>query len=808
MNKNVDEDFPLKDILEDVPNEGTQTLFSPKTSFSADDNELDEQGFDNAIPAVLLSPCSRRTSVSEQGLKRACSGELLVPPSPFIVPKNIPLTDLEEDRKQTWCIFPRDLSLSLPLTSANSSTDIRCDSGYSGEFLSSPTRGDVEEQPCEGDGYLFANHAGCRMAPLRASIASLGVQSPHEVNDRKIEELPLAASAPNLHQDRTAGCRRPSAQLCCILRTNYTTLSTPASSECSSPFSNQSSEDNSDEKGELIFPNVEFNCSIGDESDLPLLTATDAPTPKTSSTVVKDPMTFFSPKEKNRCKQLSTPNLSLGEKCVSQSLNWKRSKKSLVFVNDSLADKNVSSRLNTVDARSNMSSSAFLHPDSARCSFEESAAPSLHASCSNLSAYQKRRAFSRSRRPKLEHQSLSLQSSASSAVEESSNKSDTSSVIRSFLSLISPSRLLAKLSSSKHSVRSTDSRASRQKRQHIDCPEDTKIVTLNVSGRCFKINEYFLSIYPSTLLGSKAILYYYDRVRNEFFFDRDPDCFRYIWNFYHSGELHCPREECLQSFLDEVAFFGLDVSMLCNCCWQETFEPAYEKLTKRKAEQEAADKEATEATHLLRPDAAFREKVWITLQEPSFSLIAKLFYLLSVFVIAISVVANTAETIACEGTIRICKEENEETYFNIDTACVAFFTFEYVARLMVCPRRLRFFISVMSIVDVLAILPYYINLLLEYLSVGASSGMEAFVVLRVLRTLRVFKLLRHSKRLKKLLQSMRDSATELGLIGFVYMVMVILFSSIIYFAELSEDTQFTSIPQAMWYAVITSTTAG
>ena len=82
MNKNVDEDFPLKDILEDVPNEGTQTLFSPKTSFSADDNELDEQGFDNAIPAVLLSPCSRRTSVSEQGLKRACSGELLVPPSP------------------------------------------------------------------------------------------------------------------------------------------------------------------------------------------------------------------------------------------------------------------------------------------------------------------------------------------------------------------------------------------------------------------------------------------------------------------------------------------------------------------------------------------------------------------------------------------------------------------------------------------------------------------------------------------------------------------------------------------------------
>lgn len=803
MNKDVDEDSPLKDILEGVPNKGTETLFSPKTSFSADDNELDEQGFDNAVPAVLLSPCSRRTSVSEQGLKRACSSELLVPPSPFIVPKNIPLTNLEEDKKQTWCIFPRNLFPSLPLTSANSSTDIRCDSGYSGEFFSSPKRGDVEDQPCDGC------HESCRMAPLRASIASLGVQNPNEDNNRKIGELPTGASAPNLHHNRTAGCRRPSAQLCCMLRTNYTALSTPASSECSSPFSNQSSEDNSDEKGEFTFLNEEFNCSIGEESDLPLLTATDASTPKkTASSVVKDPKPFFSPVEKNRCKQLSTPNLSLGEKCVSQSLNWKRSKKSLVFVNDPLADKEVTSRLHTVDARSNMASSAFLHPDSARCSFEESAAPSPNASCSNLSAYHKRRAFSRSRRPKVQHQSLSLQSSASSAIEESSNKSDTSSVMRSFLSLISPSRLLAKLSFSKHSVRSTDSRASRQKRQHIDCPEDTKIVTLNVSGRCFKINEYFLSIYPSTLLGSKAILYYYDKIRNEFFFDRDPDCFRYIWNFYHSGELHCPREECLQSFLDEVAFFGLEVSMLCNCCWQETFEPAYEKLTKRNAEQETADKEATEATNLQRLDATFREKVWITLQEPSFSLIAKLFYLMSVFVIAVSVVANTAETIACEGTIRICKEENEETYFNIDTACVAFFTFEYVARFTVCPHRFRFIISVMSIVDVLAILPYYIDLFLEYFSVGASSGMEALVVLRVLRTLRVFKLLRHSKRLKKLLQSVRDSATELGLIGFVYMVMVILFSSIIYFAELSEGTQFTSIPQAMWYAVITSTTAG
>jgi len=309
-------------------------------------------------------------------------------------------------------------------------------------------------------------------------------------------------------------------------------------------------------------------------------------------------------------------------------------------------------------------------------------------------------------------------------------------------------------------------------------------------------------------LGGKARSLFYDEAKNEFFFDRDPDCFRYIWNFYHSGQLHCPRDDCVQSFLDEVDFFGLDISVLCECCWCETFQVAHERLTKRREEREAREKEAADAVHFLDPNASFRQRAWITLKEPSFSRIAKIFYLLSVFMIVVSVVANTTETIACKGVIRICKEENEETYFYIDTVCVGFFTLEYLARLLTCPKLLRFIINRMSIIDMLAILPYYIDLLLTYLSFDARLGMNALVVLRVLRILRIFKLLRHSKRLKTLIQSMKDSATELGLIGFLYLVMVILVSSIIYFAELSEDTQFSSIPEAMWYAVITSTTAG
>ena len=826
MSENFDENIEVKDFssTEDISNETTlKTLFSPETRILDEEPVLDKNSeFLNKnvreVPAVLLSPCSRRTSLSEQGLRSGCSCEFLVPPSPLNTLRNNSTASPAEEQK-TGRISPRKLSLLLSLTRQSSADFIINGSPfneYSGDSTSISLQDKcVPVEKCSEDQtsseFSFRSHS-CLTSSLRASTSSLKApyhgSRPSETTKRL--RLPVAISTPNLdnlYQNRSACCRRPSTQLCCLLPTNYAALSTPLSSECSLRFSDQNFENSSDEKNERLLPN-EFHYCIEDESEEPLL-PTGAAT-KSSGLVITEQQSFLPPKHENGDKQHSTPDLRLNETLALPS-DWRGSQGSLAEESDALKVKRASSRVKSPQGRrSDKAPSIFLHPDSARClSFEGSAVSLLEACSSRMSdVSRKRRAFADSKKLKLQHQSSSLQSSASSAFEESSIKSDTSSVVKSFFSLISPSRLLAKLSASIQSVRSTDSRATRRKRRQIDCPEDTKIVTLNVSGRYFKINDYFLSVHPNTLLGSKARSCFYDNVRNEFFFDRDPDCFRYIWNFYQSGELHCPREECVQSFLDEVAYFGLDISTLCDCCWQETFEPAYDKLTKRRAELQEAKKEAAEAIHVLAPDATFREKVWITLQEPSFSFNAKMFYLTSVFVIAISVVTNTAETIACKGAIRICQEENEETYFYIDTLCVGFFTFEFIARLIFCPNRLQFLITIMSIVDLLAILPYYVNLLLTYFSVGTSSGMDAFVVLRVLRTLRVFKLLRHSKMLKKLTQSMRESAAELGLIGFVYMVMVILFSSIIYFAELSDDTQFTSIPQAMWYAVITSTTAG
>ncbi|XP_013174868.1 PREDICTED: potassium voltage-gated channel protein Shal isoform X1 [Papilio xuthus] len=334
--------------------------------------------------------------------------------------------------------------------------------------------------------------------------------------------------------------------------------------------------------------------------------------------------------------------------------------------------------------------------------------------------------------------------------------------------------------------------------------EDEKLL-INVSGRRFETWRNTLEKYPDSLLGSSEREFFYDEDSREYFFDRDPDIFRHILNYYRTGKLHYPKHECLTGYDEELAFFGILPDVIGDCCYED-----YRDRKRENAERLMDDKLSEAGDQSLPQLTDLRQKMWRAFENPHTSTAALVFYYVTGFFIAVSVMANVVETVPCghrpgrAGTLP-CGERYKIVFFCLDTACVMIFTAEYLLRLFAAPDRCKFVRSVMSIIDVVAILPYYIGL-------GITDNDDvsgAFVTLRVFRVFRIFKFSRHSQGLRILGYTLKSCASELGFLVFSLAMAIIIFATVMFYAEKNEqDTNFTSIPAAFWYTIVTMTTLG
>jgi len=174
----------------------------------------------------------------------------------------------------------------------------------------------------------------------------------------------------------------------------------------------------------------------------------------------------------------------------------------------------------------------------------------------------------------------------------------------------------------------------------------------------------------------------------------------------------------------------------------------------------------------------------------------KAFDILLIGAILLSIVA-----VMCDSVAEIRARHGQALYI-IEWFFTGLFTIEYVARILSLGNPVRYVRSFYGLVDLVAILPTYLSLLLP--------GSQYLMVIRVLRLLRIFRVLKLAQYLNEaetLLKAMRSSLRKISVFLFAVMSLVLIFGSLLYLIE-GDENGFTSIGVSCYWAITTLTTVG
>lgn len=361
-------------------------------------------------------------------------------------------------------------------------------------------------------------------------------------------------------------------------------------------------------------------------------------------------------------------------------------------------------------------------------------------------------------------------------------------------------------------------------------------VRLNVDGVVFLSSWTELSQYPETRLGKLGdaesieeliqLCDSYDAKENEFYFKKRNKNFGDILEFYRTENLHISNDECVVAFEQDLQYWGIPASHLEICCARKLMD-AKDMLKKQ-------DDDLEESTPEQFPPGTLgkiQKCLWDLFEYPQSSVGAKLVGFTSVTSIILSIIILTLDTFPY-----FINQENKlfgdyYVFAIMEAVYIGWFTFELLIRLLCCPSKMKFLKQFMNWIDLLAILPYFIMLALHLtlLAEAENSSLtetvietnngryrrvpQVFRLLRILKILRFiarfFKLARHSVGMQALGYTFRTKYKELSLVLLFLGMGAIIFASITFvFESDAEGSQFETMLDGYWWAVITMTTVG
>ncbi|XP_065056998.1 potassium voltage-gated channel subfamily A member 1-like [Rhopilema esculentum] len=308
-------------------------------------------------------------------------------------------------------------------------------------------------------------------------------------------------------------------------------------------------------------------------------------------------------------------------------------------------------------------------------------------------------------------------------------------------------------------------------------------IKINVSGTIFETLETTLDRFPKTLLGDKTKRSkHYDSIQRCLFFDRCRISFEAILFYYQSGGyLIRPTDKDMTDFEKECFFYGLEETAILSMKEREGY------ARHEAPSQDAVDKTCCSSLHSF-------------LENPNSSKPAKVFAVLSMLMIVGSVI------LACLSTMSQFRDDHASSIFNsplsvIELIMNIFFGLELILRFISAPKKFSFWKSPLNILDLFAVVPYFIFFAFDDTQITYLGFIKAFRTIRVLRFLRFS---RHSDTLRVVINILSSSVRDLLTVVFCMLLMSISWGSLAYYIEVgSEETQFISILDGMWWAIQT-----